>query len=91
MDCTGYTVLKLQVHLGDGVLWEDRGFADITDSCGLNHVANGESLDGLVLGRASGAVGAPDGLNVTTTLLVATVGSSLLNHDGRFLGFCEIR
>lgn len=43
-----------------------------TDSSRLNHVADGESLHGLVLGNASRAVGAADGLDVATTLLVAT-------------------
>lgn len=35
-----------------------------TDSCRLDHVADGEPLDGLVLGSASRAVGAADGLDV---------------------------
>jgi len=26
----GHAVLELQVHLRDGVLWEDRGIGDIT-------------------------------------------------------------
>jgi hypothetical protein len=43
-----------------------------TDSGGLNHVADGESLDCLVLGSASRAVGAADGLDVAAALLVAT-------------------
>lgn len=43
-----------------------------TDSGGLDHVADGESLDGLVLGSASRAVGASDGLDVTTALLVTS-------------------
>ena len=46
-----------------------------TDGGGLDHVPNGESLDCLVLGGASGAVGAADGLDVTAALLVATAGS----------------
>ena len=43
-----------------------------TDGSGLDHVANGESLDGLVFGAASGAVGATNGLDVPTALLVTT-------------------
>lgn len=43
-----------------------------TDSGGLDHVADGESLDGLVLGSASRAVGASDGLDVTAALLVTS-------------------
>ena len=44
----------------------------LTDSGGLDHVADGESLDGLVLGSASRAVGASDGLDVAAALLVAS-------------------
>jgi hypothetical protein len=48
-----------------------------TDGGGLDHVADGESLDRLVLGGASRAVGAADGLDVTATLLVTTAGRLL--------------
>ena len=41
-----------------------------TDGGGLNHVADGESLDCLVLRSASRAVGAADGLDVAAALLV---------------------
>lgn len=43
-----------------------------TDGGGLDHVADGESLDCLILGRASRAVGAADGLDVAAALLVTT-------------------
>ena len=78
-----------------------------TDRSRLDHVSDGESLDCLVLGAASRAVGAADWLyaevnlsssvsrkakiggraseqsylDVAAALLVATVGSSLLDHD----------
>jgi hypothetical protein len=42
-----------------------------TDGGGLNHVADGEPLDGLVLGGASRAVGATDRLDVAPAVLVA--------------------
>jgi hypothetical protein len=48
-----------------------------TDSSRLDHVADGESLHGLVLRNASRAVGAADGLDVATTLLVATAVQKL--------------
>jgi len=67
------TVLKLEVHLGNGVLWEYRGVRDITNGSRFNHVADGESLYRFVLGRASGAVGTSDRLDVTTTLLVTSI------------------
>ena len=47
-----------------------------TDGGRLDHVADGESLDCLVLGRASRAVGAADGLDVAATVLVATAAES---------------
>lgn len=56
-----------------------------TDGGGLDHVADGESLDRLVLRSASRAVGAADGLDVATTLLVTTAGSVLA------LPLCELR
>lgn len=56
-----------------------------TDGSRLDHVADGESLDRLVLGRASRAVGAADGLDVAATLLVTAVGRSLLDHVGLIL------
>lgn len=43
-----------------------------TDSRRLDHVADGEPLDGLVLGRASRAVGAPDGLDVAAACEIST-------------------
>lgn len=48
-----------------------------TNGSRLDHVADGESLDGLVLGRASRAVAATDGLGVAAALLVAAVVLSL--------------
>ena len=42
-----------------------------TNGSRLDHVADGEALDGLVLGRASRAVAAADGLDVAAALLVA--------------------
>jgi hypothetical protein len=60
-----------------------------TDSRRLDHVADGESLDSLVLGGASRAVGAADGVGVAPALLVAAVGCSLLDHGGGELEACQ--
>ena len=49
-----------------------RGEARRTNSSTLNHVADGESLDRLVLWCTPRAVGAADGLDVTSSLFVAT-------------------
>ena len=48
------------------MLWDGR-----TNSSRLDHVADGETLDGLILGSASRAVAASDGLDVAAALLVA--------------------
>jgi hypothetical protein len=60
--------------------FSSRSEAQRTDGGRLDHVADGESLYGLVLGCASRAVGASDGLDMTATLLVTSVGRALLDH-----------
>merc|ERR1712227_1022709 len=85
VDGAGDAVLELEVHLGDRVLSEDGSVRDVTDGGGLDHVADGESLDGLVLRSASRAVGATDRLDVAPAVLVAAVGRALLDH------LCDLR
>jgi hypothetical protein len=89
--------LVLDVKLWDGVLVVDGSIGDVTDGSLLNHVADQETLDGLVLlmsrlrprqakcnvenghlWHATTAVGAADGLDVATSMLVASSISSLL-------------
>jgi hypothetical protein len=48
-----------------------------TDGSRLDHVADGEPLDCLILGGASRAVGATDRLDVAAALLVATAAYPL--------------
>jgi len=80
MDRAADAVLELEVHLGHGVFGEDGGIRDITDGSRLDHVPYRKSLDCLVFRCAARAVGATDWLDMATTLLVATVGSPLLDH-----------
>lgn len=81
------SVLAWARRLGGGVC---------TNSGRLDHVADGESLDGLVLGRASRAVAAADGLGVASALLVAAVVLSLcvsvvsMRGQGGRLRRCEV-
>lgn len=51
-----------------------------TNSSRLNHVADGESLDRLVLGGASRAVAASDGLDVAAALLVSAAAKKLVSN-----------
>lgn len=61
------------------------GFAGSrTDGSGLNHVADGETLDSLVLGNAASAVGAAHGLNVAAAVLVATARKSISYRSPEF-------
>lgn len=82
MDGTGHTVVDLDVQLGQSILLVDGGLRDISDGSRLNHVSDAESLDSLVLGDHSAAVGASNRGNVASALLVSSVGSSLLRHVG---------
>jgi len=85
--------LQLQVHLWDGVIGEDGGIGYITDGGRLDHVSDGESLDGLVLRCASRAVRASDWLDVAAAFLVSSIGRSLFNHDGgvRSQNSCDVQ
>ena len=74
-------------HLGGGE--EGESGKRRTDGSGLNHVADGESLDRLVLRSASRAVAATDGLDVAAALLVAAVVLSLLDHLGDWVSMQE--
>ncbi len=58
--------------------------AQITNRRRLDHVTDGETLDGLVFGDASRAVRAADKVDVAAAVLVASVVSSLLglNAEG---------
>jgi len=52
--------------------------AQRTDSSTFNHVSDGESLDRLILGRASRAVGAADGLYMAAAFFVAAAARGVL-------------
>lgn len=53
------------------------GLANITDGGALHHVPHGESFDGLIFGHTTRAVRATDWVDMTTSLLVTTIISSL--------------
>ena len=75
-------VLSLDVKLGEdiGTGGVDGSRSEITLSSSLNHVADKETLDSLILGDATRAVGAADSGDVTTTLTVLTTITTLLGH-----------
>ena len=84
----GDAVLGLDVQLGENVTRTvDGSSADITDSSSLNHVADNETLNSLILGDAAATVGAADSADVTTALAVLTTVTALLGH----FGSCEMK
>ena len=67
----------------------DAGLVDITHSGGLDDVAHDKLFDGLVLGAASGAVGAPDRLHVAAAVLVASSITALGRLWAHRVGYCD--
>jgi len=80
VDSAGNAVVQLGVQFGEGIASVDAVVSDIPDGCSLDNVPDDKLADGLVLGASLGAVGAPDGLDVPTVVLVASVVPALLSH-----------
>lgn len=74
------TVVQLVVQLWHSVFRVDGSLRQISNSGSLNHVSDGDSLDSLVLRNTSSTVQTSDGLDVTSSLFVSTVRSSLFWH-----------
>lgn len=72
--------MQFVVQFWQSVFRVDRSFRQVSDSSSFNNVSDGDSLDGLVLWHTSGTVDTSDWLDVTSTFLVSTVGSSLFWH-----------
>merc|ERR550534_3617143 len=77
-----HTVVKLRIQLGEGIDVVNTRVLDVTDGSSLHDVPDDKLLDGLVLGHASGTVGAADGPYVATPLFAAPVVPALLSHVG---------
>ena len=72
--------MQLVVGLWKSVLSVDGSLRHVSDGGSLNNVSDSHSLDSLVLWNGLGTVDTSNWLDVTSTLLVSTVGSSLLWH-----------
>jgi len=66
----------------DGLGGELKLVLGLTDSGRFDHVADSESLYRLVLWGAARAVGAADRVDMSASVLVSTVGGTLLDHFG---------
>lgn len=80
MNSARNTVVQFVVQFWNSVFVVNRSLGKISNSSSLNHVSDSDTLDSLVLGHAFRAVDTSDGLDVSSTLLVSTVGCSLLWH-----------
>lgn len=87
VDCARHAVVELRVELGQHIGIPDAGLADITNSGGLDNVADDKLLDCLILGHATGAVGATHGLHMATIVLVTSSITALLGHFGNCIMF----
>jgi hypothetical protein len=71
------TVVVLDVSLGDGILFIHRGLREITQGRGFNHVADGKTLDCLVLGDTTMAVETTHVHHMSSVFLATAVVASL--------------
>ena len=74
-------VEHLQVQFRELVFLVSGGFLDITEGRGIDDVADNESLDGLILGDSLSSGNASHTLDVSATVLVSSVVTSLDSHD----------
>ena len=81
MDGGFNTVEHLKIQFRKLVFWVGGSFLDITERGGIDDVADNESLDGLVLGDCLSGGNASHTLDVSTTVLVSSVVTSLDSHD----------
>jgi len=76
-----YAVEHLKVQFGELVFLVSGGFLDITKRRGIDDVADNESLDSLVLGDSLSSGNASDAFDVSASVLVSSVVTSLDSHD----------
>jgi hypothetical protein len=78
----GFDAVKhFEVKLGKLVLLVSRGLLDISQRTGIDNIPDNESLDGLVLGDGLSGGDTTDSLDVSASLLVASVIAPLNRHD----------
>ena len=74
--------MQFHIQLGKHIGIKDTRFRNVPDGCGLYYVSNDELLNGLILGHASGAVGAANRLHMAAAFFGTTVVPSFLRHLG---------
>ena len=66
------------------------GFLDITKRGGIDDVADNESLDGLILGDSLSGGNASNTLDVSASVLVSSVVTSLDSHDEKIVQLLRV-
>ena len=82
MDSSLDTVVHLQVKLWKNVVFVSRLFFDITKTGLVNNVTDDETLDCLILGDGFSSGNTTNTLDVSASLLVASVIAPLDSHFG---------
>ena len=74
--------MRFHIQLGKHIGIENPRFGNVPDGCGLYDVPSDELLNGLILGHASGTVGAANRLQVAAALSGITIIPSFLGRLG---------
>lgn len=72
--------MELDVELGELVFVDNASFVEIAQRTLVDNVADGESLDGLILRRLAAAAVAHDKVGVVATVPVTAVVAALHSH-----------
>ena len=70
--------MSFRIQLGKHIGSENTHFRNDPDRCGLYNISNDELLNGLILGHASGTVGAANRLHVAAALFGTAIIPSFL-------------
>ncbi len=75
-----HTIILLVVHLGNLVVLNDAGLANVTKRRGVNHILDYETLHCLILLGLAAASVAENGRSHTAAVLRASIIAPLLRH-----------
>jgi hypothetical protein len=80
MDGRFDTIIHFEIEFRELVFLVGRSFLNVSQRRGIDNVSNNEPLNGLVLGNGFSGRHATNALDVTASVLIATVIASLDSH-----------
>jgi hypothetical protein len=86
MDGGFHAIIHLNIQFWQLIFLIGGGIFDIPQGRCVHNVSNNKSLDGLILGNGFSSGDTSDALSVATSVLVATVISSLYRHAAVDIG-----